>query len=287
MFFPLLGSFALLGGISLSGARVFMRRREKRYRVYQSVIGRRDSMRLRDIAASANVSEQQATDDLQKMIDQDYFGEDAYIDYRLGYFMARADAHPAADEAQEAPPAAQAATPRENVGKQAAPAPNNPNIDRQFQQYLAEMRRVNEAIADERVSGQIERIETITSNIFDLIKEQPAKIDQIHTFMNYYLPTALKLLKSYGQMERQSAPGSNITSSMKSIETMMDQLVFAFEQQLDNLFEADALDISSDIKVLERMMAKDGLSENPYAFPKKSAAGAGGSAAALEKKIEP
>lgn len=279
---PLFGMFAILGGVSLYAARVFMRKRDKKYRVYQSVIGERSSMHIRDIARAVNVPEEQALADLDKMIGLDYFWEDSYVDHRINCFMAHADSRPAKSEYEES---VKKETRKKEVSREApeaAPASFNPNIDRQFRQYLSEIRNVNDAIQDERVSDQIDRIEVITSNIFDLIKEQPDKINQINTFMNYYLPTTLKLLKSYGQMERQAAPGSNITSSMQNIEKMMDQLVFAFEQQSDNLFEADALDISSDIKVLERMMAKDGLSENQYTFSKKTAAGTGG-AAAMEK----
>jgi hypothetical protein len=89
--------------------------------------------------------------------------------------------------------------------------------------------------------------------------------------MNYYLPTTLKLLSAYAELEKQTVAGDNIRSSREAIEKMLSQLVFGFEQQLDQMFEADALDISSDITVLERMMAKDGLSENPYQLPKRPA----------------
>ena len=80
--------------------------------------------------------------------------------------------------------------------------------------------------------------------------------------MNYYLPTTLKLLKSYSLMEKQSYQGENIQAARKKIESILDTLIHAFEQQQDRLFRSEALDVESDISVLETMMASDGLLEN-------------------------
>ena len=53
--------------------------------------------------------------------------------------------------------------------------------------------------------------------------------------------------------------GENITAAMARIEGMMDKVVEGFEKQLDQLFQSDAMDIATDVEVLERMLAKDGL----------------------------
>ena len=78
--------------------------------------------------------------------------------------------------------------------------------------------------------------------------------------MSYYLPTTLKILRAYGQLESQEVSGENITAAMARIEGMMDKVVEGFEKQLDQLFQGDAMDITTDVEVLERMLAKDGLS---------------------------
>ena len=77
--------------------------------------------------------------------------------------------------------------------------------------------------------------------------------------MSYYLPTTLKILGSYAQMEAQGIEGENISAAKERIEGMMDKVVEGFEQQLDRLFQDDAMDITSDVAVLERMLEKDGL----------------------------
>ena len=82
-------------------------------------------------------------------------------------------------------------------------------------------------------------------------------------FLNYYLPTTLKILQAYAQLEAQWVEGENIAAAMGRIEGMMDKVVEGFEKQLDLLFQGDAMDITTDVEVLERMLAKDGLSDRP------------------------
>ena len=91
------------------------------------------------------------------------------------------------------------------------------------------------------------------------MKDNPAKLPQIRKFMSYYLPTTIKLLTAYDQMSRQGVSGENISGTMEKVEGMMSTIVRAFEKQLDALYGADALDISTDITVLENMMAREGL----------------------------
>ena len=128
---------------------------------------------------------------------------------------------------------------------------------------IAEMKRLNESIKDEKISRQIDRLEEISGKIFDCVKASPDKLPQIRKFMNYYLPTTLKLLNAYDRMGSQGVSGENISGTMERVENMMGTIVTAFERQLDGLFGDQALDISTDITVLENMMAREGLSDDP------------------------
>ena len=125
---------------------------------------------------------------------------------------------------------------------------------------LAEIRDVSQDIDNEKLSDQVERIGVITAKIFEYQKANPDKSVQLHTFLSYYLPTTLKILRAYVQLEDQEVSGTNITTSMTRIEGMMEKVVEGFEKQLDQLFQHDAMDITSEVQVLERMLAKDGLS---------------------------
>lgn len=124
---------------------------------------------------------------------------------------------------------------------------------------LAELRRLDENIEDAKLSAQIVHMEEVTGKIFDIVAGQPAKLPQLRRFLNYYLPTTLKLLNAYDRMSAQGVSGENIDTSLTRIRSMMDTIAAAFDKQLDSLFGEEALDISTDISVLETMMAREGL----------------------------
>lgn len=128
---------------------------------------------------------------------------------------------------------------------------------------LAEMRRLDEAIADEKISADIVHLQQTSEKIFARVKEEPARLPQIRKFMSYYLPTTLKLLRAYEQAAAQGVSGENIDSTKRRVNGIMDSIVPAFDKQLDGLFGEQAMDISTDITVLENMMAREGFSDDP------------------------
>ena len=127
------------------------------------------------------------------------------------------------------------------------------------QRALSELRRLNDNIQDETISAQISHMEEVTGKIFDLVAQDRSKLSQIRRFLNYYLPTTLKLLNAYDRMDQAGVEGANIDGTMGKIGAMLDQICTAFDRQLDALFAHEALDISTDITVLEQMLAQEGL----------------------------
>ena len=134
-------------------------------------------------------------------------------------------------------------------------------LDKLFQ---ADALEVNDAIPDPVMSQKISRLEEVSGRIFALAQKDPDKKAQLQKFMNYYLPTALKLLNTYASLSGQAVEGTNITEAKHSIERSMDLLVTAFENQLDKLFQADALDVNADIAALEGMLNLDGLTGSEF-----------------------
>ena len=98
--------------------------------------------------------------------------------------------------------------------------------------------------------------------IFQRVKESPECADDLRKFMDYYLPTTVKLLDAYEELDRQPVQGENISNSKKEIEKTLDTLNLAFEKLLDSLFEETAWDVSTDISVLHTMLAQEGLTES-------------------------
>ena len=138
----------------------------------------------------------------------------------------------------------------------------NPEIDALLTERgraISEMRRLNASIKDAKISAQITHLETTTGKIIDAVVEKPAKLPQIRKFMNYYLPTTLKLLNAYDRMDSTGASGANIDGTKGKIEEMLDTICVAFSRQLDALYGEEALDISADITVMEQMLQQEGI----------------------------
>ena len=129
----------------------------------------------------------------------------------------------------------------------------------QGKRAIADIRRLNDEIPDERISAQIDLIERLTAQIFDCVRKNPKKLSQIRQFLNYYLPATIKLMEQYVTLQNQSLKTENITEGMQKIEDLLDKVIIAFQRQLDALFEADVVDITADIRVMEQMMASEGL----------------------------
>lgn len=124
---------------------------------------------------------------------------------------------------------------------------------------LLEMHSLNAHIGDQKISLDINHIESTTVKIFNHIIDNPKKLSQIRQFMDYYLPTTLKFLRAYECMNATGVSGPNIASTKEQIVTMIKRITTAFDAQLDSLFGNEALDISTDIAVLEAQLVREGL----------------------------
>ena len=168
---------------------------------------------------------------------------------------------PVGEEAGKAPPEKA----EEPIEKKPA-STGNPELDkmvRDGEMAIREMKRLDENIADPGISADIVRLEQVSARIFDEVRTHPEKLPQIRRFLDYYLPTTLKLLNAYDRMSGTGVSGENIDTTLAKVEGMMRTIVAAFEKQLDSLYGAEALDISTDITVLENMMAREGLVDSP------------------------
>ncbi len=228
------------GGLCMTWYGLRKSRRAKRYRQYLSLIGRRDSISVSILAEATGLPPRKIREDLQDMLDDGVFP--------MGYLDLGSDRLFLSGDGIQDRPAEEPAAPPEPPGE----------VER-AERVLTEIRTLNDAIDDPEMSRKIDRIGEITGKIFSYLREKPEKEDKLRSFLGYYLPTTLKILGSYAQLEAQGVEGANITAAKARIEGMMDKVVEGFEQQLDRLFQDDAMDITSDVAVLERMLEKDGL----------------------------
>ena len=163
-------------------------------------------------------------------------------------------------------PEMQAAAKPEPEKKAEAPT-GNAELDailKQGTEAVEKIQQLNDEIPDLKLSAQIKQIEVLTEKIFAYVREHPQDVRQIRQFLNYYLPTTIKLLEQYVVLQKQGMRMGNIDEGMKKIEDMLDKIIVAFQRQLDGLFESSVVDITADIQVMEQMMASEGLTGRDF-----------------------
>lgn len=262
----LTGLGLLIAGFRRSG-------RLKRFKKYVRELQGRPFGRIRDMARAIGKSPEYTVKDLQKMIADGVF-PDGHLDDEETYLMVTRevfDDYLRADRIrkQKVAEADAAKKEAEKVEKSMAAMTEE---QRQVQETVAEGRRyleeiyqANEALPGEVISAKLDRLYDVTDRILYSVEQQPDKLGEIKQFMKYYLPTTLKLVKAYQEFENNSIQGSNILAAKEEIELSLDTINDGFEKLLDNLFEQDALDISTDIYVLQNMLAREGLADDPFA----------------------
>lgn len=236
-----LGGFVGLGVVLLY-VGIFRRRQARRFLQYLSLIGRRERVNLTSLSKAAGRSRKKVCAELQDMLDLGVLPQ-GYLDLAGDQLVLSAQG---LEDKPEPEPQRQAADASDDI--------------------LRQIREVNDAIPDPVMSAKIDRIGELTGKILDYQRKNPDKSGQLRSFLNYYLPTTLRLLNSYAQLDRQGVEGENISAAKQRIEGMMDKVVEGFETQLDRLFQGEAMDITTDVSVLEQMLNQDGLGHNTTPF---------------------
>ena len=181
-------------------------------------------------------------------------GLSSFCAYLMGKHAAKKEQKQAEAPAAEAQPAQpRTAAPQKSYGPEIDP------ILQEGNRALSEMGRIYMSVQDVEVRKKINELMRITDKITQDAIHDPSDIPQIKKFMNYYLPTTIKLLNAYDRMSAQGIEGENLDKSMKSINEMLDQAIVAYKKRLDSLFENQALDIETDIEVMNQMLAREGL----------------------------
>jgi len=129
---------------------------------------------------------------------------------------------------------------------------------------VAEMRGMSAAITDEKIKQKADELISVTDSIFKKLLIEPAVYTQVKRFADFFLPTTVKLLCSYVRFSQSGARGENITNTLERISTALDTTLVSYRKFYDSLFESQALDIETDISVLDTMLKKEGLLDSDF-----------------------
>ena len=247
----------------------------KRFRRYQQVIGERTFCLIEELSAAIGKKPKFVQKDLRKMIRDGFFPQ-GYLDKKETCLITDQQTYQQYLQTEKAYEvrAQEAQADGRKAGAQQASASTAAPHGSEYQELLAEgqsyirhIHTCNDKIEDPVISEKLDRLEMIVTRIFTEAGRNPDIADDLKKMMSYYLPTTKKLLDAYCELDEQPVPGENIETTKREIAATLDTLNNAFAKLLDDLFEEKAWDISSDISVLNTMLAQEGLTEG--AFDKK------------------
>lgn len=141
----------------------------------------------------------------------------------------------------------------------------NPDVDALLEKgraMIMEIREENKKIPDTSLTSKLNQLENQCAEIFRAVYDKPAKASQIRKFMDYYLPTTLKMVKGYRVLGERNVAGEDAAAARRRIDDALGVVLKGCQKMLDNLYRDDVLDITTDIDVLEQMLRRDGLTES-------------------------
>lgn len=258
-----LASFGTFFGLMLKGG-IDMGSRQKRGKLYAKQAGRKMYCTIEELAALIGKSKEFVRKDVQKMIEHNIFSH-AYLDEQKTCLMLSEDTYKQYLECQKS---LKERNEREAEGTQ--------KVSKEFEEmmeagrnYLRMLKEANDAIPGEVISNKISDLEDVIRRIFDTVSKHPEQGKEMERFMDYYLPTTVKLVNAYRDFDSAGSRGENVNSAKAEIETTLDTIQKAFERLLDDLYEDAVLDVTTDASVLQTMLKKDGFAESDFAGGKQ------------------
>lgn len=252
----------LFAGIILSATGNHYRKRYRRARKYVEILNGRGFCEIKELAEKSNQSETETRKDLRKMIQKQVFRE-AYMDKQETCLMINRIAYDYYLQAEESlrQREMEEAKRKEQEEKM---SPEILEMIRTGDEYIRTIREANDDIPGEVISEKLDRLEQVVRRIFESVKKHPEQKKEMDKFMDYYMPTTLKLVNAYREFDALEVKGENITNAMQEIENTLDTISLAFEKLLDDLFQDAAFDVSTDISVLQMMLAREGYKEKDF-----------------------
>ncbi len=264
----LFGVFMVGGGVLFGCGRSLLKK-IKRFNIYIEELGTKEYFDISTAAKRLGKSSKYVLKDLRKMILKKWFLQ-GHIDRQGTCFIASHDVFEQYENMMlqlEAQKKAKAEEYERQMQDQMSREKLDPKIQEVIKtgdEYVKKIRECNDKIPGEEISAKISTIEFLVDQIFDRVEQNPGCVSDIRRLMEYYLPTTVKLLEAYAELDAMPVSGENIVSSKKEIEDTLDTLNTAFTKLLDSLFQEKAWDVSSDISVLNTMLAQEGLTKDDF-----------------------
>lgn len=265
----LTGLFALLtGGFGVMlGKGCGLQGRLTRAQRYMKLAGERMYLELEELAARTGQSVRRVRKDVRGMLNAGIFPE-GHMDSQEKVLALTDESWKQYTAAQQEYENRQRLETQEKTAQERAADGADMTAERQIEQegraYMERLRELNVEIPGEVISNKLYQLDYLLQRIFMVLKEHPEKCPQMRRFMDYYLPTTVKLVESYADFDRAGVAGDNIRVAKAEIEKTMDTINQAFEKLLDDMYRDAAFEAAADAKVLKTLLAQDGYMKSEF-----------------------
>lgn len=271
-----------LGSLAALAAGIRINGRTRRFKRYLYRIGQASFITMEELSASSGKSLEYVRRDVRRMIEDGMFPS-GHIDPEGKYLILNDETYRLyqATRTQQMEMKNQQIR-EEDGGEDAVDESGNASREQQQKQdelgkvmkigeeYAGQLKEARMAMAEKEISLKLTRLEMIIRKIFQCVELNPEKLPEIEKFTEYYLPTTLKLVNTYRDFEREPIQGDNIKKAKTEISQTLNTIIQAFENLLDSMYEDVAMDISTDITVLETMLRQEGLTDSEFDKMKES-----------------
>ena len=273
----LLGAFVLMINVGCK-QKLRLKRAEK----YVELSGQNQYVNVEELALHTNRTPRFVLKDIRRMLELGFFpqghldskGSCLMLNDRIYREYITLETQRKVLEKEQKAQARRAVEEKPQPAKQPQESAGGSELDEmitQGQDCIRRLRNMNDNIPGEEISAKLFRLENLLKEIFEGLKEHPEQLPQMQKFMNYYLPTTLKLVGAYEQFDDLSAQGDEIREAKAEIEKTLDTINCAFEELLNRMFRETAFDVTTDAQVLQTMLAKEGLTgQRDFEFEKVS-----------------
>lgn len=274
------GGFSIAFGIFLLALAIFIgminlgciqKGRLKRAEKYRELSGNRHYINLKDLSLHTNKPLKYIAKDVKKMLERGFFPE-GHLDIQESclmlddkvyreYLNVEKQRQLKRQEQQAEQNMASWKNEEEEKEQQEKPSDKSEldTMIEEGQEYIRKLREMNDNIPGEVISRKLFRLQHLLKEIFDSLKEHQEQVPQMKKFMNYYLPTTIKLVDAYEEFDSLSVQGEDIQEAKAEIEKTLDTINDAFGELLNKIFRDAAYDVTTDAQVLQAMLAKEGL----------------------------
>ena len=249
----------------------------RRYYQYAQAVGDTEYIEISKLAKMTGRTKQEVLSDIKALMDKGLLTE-AWLDEKETTLILTEEVYDQYQTIRAQSERMRAEAEKEQAADSDLPE-NAREIIKEGRDYIETIHRFNDEIPGVEMSDKLYRLESTMDRIVEQVRKQPESASELRKLMSYYLPTTVKLLNAYKELDKQTVNGENITKTKKEIEDALDTINSAFENLLDSMFQNMAWDVSSDISVMQTMFAQDGLTG------KEMAAENGQSAEKMEKQV--